>query len=150
LEENRVWVLEIGIFPTLVLPIYGCIPNRREFSRVLFFELFFGQVSRLLRPLCPIHIGTWCFFREVAISVLSQAETGTFLVLPQTLLLRGFDHVHEYQIIRENKIGWYLKVRLSCIKSFSFFKDYLRREFLITCLPKSHPVWGKKYLINSN
>lgn len=47
--------------------------------------------------------------KEVAISVLSQAETGTFLVLPQTLLLRGFDHVHEYQIIRENKIGWYLK-----------------------------------------
>lgn len=47
--------------------------------------------------------------KDVAISVLSQAETGTFLVLPQTLLLRGFDHVHEYQIIKENKIGWYLK-----------------------------------------
>ena len=49
-------------------------------------------------------------FRDVAISVLSQADVGTFLVLPATLLLRGYDHVHEYQIIRENKIGWYLKV----------------------------------------
>ena len=58
---------------------------------------------------------TVCLFRDVAISVLSQAETGTFLVLPQTLLLRGIDHVHEYQIIRENKIGWYLKVSLPVI-----------------------------------
>lgn len=47
--------------------------------------------------------------KEVGISVLGASDPGTFLVLPQTLLLRGYEHVHEYQIINENKIGWYLK-----------------------------------------
>ena len=51
------------------------------------------------------------YFREVGISVLGGSAPGTFLVLPQTLLLRGFEHVHEYSIINENKIGWYLKVK---------------------------------------
>lgn len=47
--------------------------------------------------------------KEVGISVLGGSTPGTFLVLPQTLLLRGYEHVHEYSIINENKIGWYLK-----------------------------------------
>ena len=47
----------------------------------------------------------------MGISVLGASDPGTFLVLPQTLLLRGYEHVHEYQIINENKIGWYLKVK---------------------------------------
>jgi len=81
-----------------------------------------NPVARKLRLLAPgdsysdldsrLRIAKWYHQglpKDVAISVLSQAETGTFLVLPQTLLLRGIDHVHEYQIIRENKIGWYLK-----------------------------------------
>ena len=49
----------------------------------------------------------------MGISVLGASDPGTFLVLPQTLLLRGYEHVHEYQIINENKIGWYLKVSFS-------------------------------------
>ena len=62
-----------------------------------------------------VELDTKALFREVGISVLGGSSPGTFLVLPQTLLLRGYEHVHEYCIVNENKIGWYLKVRIRSI-----------------------------------
>jgi hypothetical protein len=54
--------------------------------------------------------------KEVAISVLGQSSPGTFLVLPAILLLRGFDHVHEYQIMK--KQNWMVCQGFkSCISS---------------------------------
>jgi hypothetical protein len=51
-------------------------------------------------------------FRDIGISVLCQSSLGTFLVLnSSSLLARGIEHVHEYQLVKENKIGWYIKVK---------------------------------------
>jgi hypothetical protein len=51
-------------------------------------------------------------FRDIGISVLCQSSLGTFLVLnSSSLLVRGIEHVHEYQLVKENKIGWYIKVK---------------------------------------
>ncbi|CAG5105215.1 Oidioi.mRNA.OKI2018_I69.chr1.g1929.t1.cds [Oikopleura dioica] len=82
-----------------------------------------NPVARKLRLLAPgdsyhdldsrLRVAKWYHQglpKDIGISVLCQSSLGTFLVLNNSaLLVRGIEHVHEYQLVKESKIGWYIK-----------------------------------------
>lgn len=82
-----------------------------------------NPVARKLRLLAPgdsyhdldsrLRVAKWYHQglpKDIGISVLCQSALGTFLVLNNSsLLVRGIEHVHEYQLVKESKIGWYIK-----------------------------------------
>ena len=92
-----------------------------------------GFIKDFQSKLLFLTINSSFIFRDIGISVLCQSSLGTFLVLnSSSLLVRGIEHVHEYQLVKENKIGWYIKVKFqTAINEDNFDFRALRALFLI-------------------